>query len=609
MLSLKVYMNARGECHAYAVLSDTDKRTGRVKYRGGALTSVAWGPSLRGVERVVGGVERVVEPAGRHVWGAEPVLRVPLGAHAAVVEALTGGGEVEIVPPEIVTALARPPPPPVPDDALRGKIGDELWGTLLPYQRDGVRFVVAQGGRGLIADEMGLGKTMQALGVLAHYREDRPAVIVCPAAVRASWKYHLRRYAGVEHPRVIRTHTDTFDEGGVTIMSFGMFGSAQFSAKVAAFAPRAVICDESHYVRNGRSARTKKTFAWCKKARRVVLLTGTPMNRPVELYTQIKCVNPTLFRRFFHYRRGQDSSGVLTAGGVPGVGGQLYYACRYCRPTTRMVRGIFTHEFRGAQNLEELHAVLKSRVMVRRTKAEVLRQLPPKSRETVVIDEWVQEVPLDFTNDREFMALVRDTAQRKVEYVVGYVRDILVPELRNDPALKVLLWGHHHFMLDAMVGAVKKAGLGTVCMDGRTTTHARSVGVAAFQSDAFVRVAVLGITAMGTGVTLTAGRLAVFSEVAFTPDVHLQAEDRIHRIGQEHPTCVRYLVCEGSTDTIVMRMLEGKLKNAGLAVDGRSRRLGCAVRGTAEIRSGRGMPNSKRRRRGEGTAEVDFSLL
>jgi hypothetical protein len=84
------------------------------------------------------------------------------------------------------------------------------------------------------------------------------------------------------------------------------------------------------------------------------------------------------------------------------------------------------------------------------------------------------------------------------------------------------------------------------------------------------------MTAMGTGVTLTAATLSVVCELVFTPDIHLQVEDRNHRIGQEFPTVVNYLHCEGSTDDILWRMLNTKVNNSGRTVDGKEMWMYCA---------------------------------
>jgi SNF2-related domain len=103
---------------------------------------------------------------------------------------------------------------------LKHYMGTQLFEQLMAYQRLGVQFAVRRNGRAMIADEMGLGKTMQAVGVMADYRGvmgPHATVVICPAAVRTSWKYHIQTYMGVE-TTVILKWTDDFSPGDITIV-------------------------------------------------------------------------------------------------------------------------------------------------------------------------------------------------------------------------------------------------------------------------------------------------------------------------------------------------------------------------------------------------------
>jgi aldehyde:ferredoxin oxidoreductase len=67
--------------------------------------------------------------------------------------------------------------------------------TILPFQLDGVRFVIRHGGRALIGDEMGCGKTVSAIAILEHYRREMPALILVPANLSKQWRAELLNYA------------------------------------------------------------------------------------------------------------------------------------------------------------------------------------------------------------------------------------------------------------------------------------------------------------------------------------------------------------------------------------------------------------------------------
>jgi SWI/SNF-related matrix-associated actin-dependent regulator of chromatin subfamily A-like protein 1 len=489
----------------------------------------------------------------------EPVMHFPLTSHDEVVKRLE---QVEIVPTYILKIFQRPP---VSSEFHVSRVSS-VWSQLYPFQQEGVRQAVGWGGRALIADEMGLGKTLQGVALLEYYSRDTPLLVICPPAVRESWRYHIEHFTPLQ-ANIILHYTDSFHPEHVNILSYGMLTSEYFQRRMDRFSPQCMVVDESHYIKNMKAQRTRRVFQW-SKAKRVILLTGTPLNRPVELYSQLKCVDRYLFTRFFHHRDYYVDSSVVSSNSPTFLKTQFYYASRYCRPEVKYVAGTRTYVFRGSANEGELNALLQ-RVMIRRRKEDVLPQLPPKTREKIVMDQYVQRQSLEFKNDKEFMALVRDTAQRKQSFVIDYIRDIIIPESEHR---QILLWAHHHFMLDALTRLLESHGISWVSLDGRTTATKRLRSIERFQAGE-VRVAVLGITALGTGVTLTKATLSIFCELAFNPDTHLQAEDRAHRIGQTEHVVIRYLVCQGSTDEVIWRLLDKKVKQSTLAADGRIRNL------------------------------------
>lgn len=526
-------------------------------------------------DRVEEMAEEVRDKLGKDMT-YQPLWRVPCEKHDELVDKLMVPlphqdddykRMIEVVPKHVLTMLQADNGRAVP---VQHRVKPALWEQLKPFQKEGVLFAISNhGGRAIIADDMGLGKTMQGLGFMSHFAEEGAAVIICPAAVMPSWKYHVRTYLG--DVNVITSWESDFVEDGVNLMSYGMFTSKKFDAKVKAFKPKVMVVDESHYIKSSEAGRTKKVFKWSRTAKHVLLLTGTPSNRPVELYSQIKCIKRDLFPIFFHYQVHTPATGIVTSQSNVARSNMFYFASRYTKPERKMVRGSWAWLFKGSENESELHALLKRHIMIRRLKADVLPQLPDKIRERVVIDEFKQDVPLEFSSDTEFMELVRETAAKKAEHVQDYLKDILCKELANDPELKVLVWAHHHFMLDGIRETLDKERIRYVCMDGRTSVKARGERVKEFQEDDSIRVAILGISAMATGVTLTAATLSIFTELAFTPDVHLQAEDRCHRMGQVNPVCIRYLIAEGSTDTLVWNLITTKHTSSAIVADGHER--------------------------------------
>ena len=497
-------------------------------------------------------------PGGRLLtlppWGT--VWCFPWADHDRIIAALPG--IVERVPQPILQALQTPIDPPIPR-----RLPASLEATLYPYQRAGVDWVIARGGRGLLADAMGLGKTLQGLALLAHYSHIRPAVIVCPPSVRASWVHHIREHLH-EEPIVLKNSKTPWGSG-IHVVSYGLL------TRLPPFTPRFLLVDEAHYARHITSQRTRALLKWSGSAPHVVLLSGTPLNRPLELYAQLRMVAPRLFPHFFHFNPKRPAHGVLLKDQPEPE--RLWFAARYCAPQWKKGRcGRMEFDFRRSDNEAELHAVLTHQVLLRRTKEEVLQELPPKTREHVHLDDVKEAqgatLTPDFHRDSDFLAAVRSTAELKRPLVQAYVAEVLRPWLAADPGLKVLLWGHHHAMLDMLA-----EGWGDdecVCIDGRTPTAARGALIEKFQTQPQVRVAILGILAVGAGVTLTAATLALFCELALTPSELEQAEDRLHRVGQHSPVTVRYLILPHSTDEVIWRLLGAKKRTSTYILEGRS---------------------------------------
>lgn len=451
------------------------------------------------------------------------------------------------IPEVVLRAVTEPLPDPVeytPPPALSHLKG---------YQVEGIREVIRHGGRRIIADEMGLGKTLQAIGVALYYRAtDWPVLVICPSSVKEHWAREFRS-VGVESVAIIHS-CDTPDGGAdVVILSYTI---ATKSASLAGFGT--VIVDESHYIKNLASARSKCVAKACIQARRAVLLSGTPMNRPSDLFTQFRCVDS----RFTHFHgHGFPRAGVF------------YFADRYCDPKEVFIRGGKKWRCDGRSRVEELNLVSR-RYLTRRFKRDVLGGLPELERERVTLfsrekPAATAPLPADPLSDADFMEEVRKNCLDKVPFVVKYIRDVVVPMLDSDPSLKVIFFAHHRVMMDAI--ALVFTAQEHVRIDGSTDARQRPLLVDRYQSDPLTRVAVLSISATGVGLTMTAGSVGFFAELVFGPDQTSQAEARMHRIGQQRTVLIRYLVAHGTTDDVVWSILQNKTCTASQVLDNRKR--------------------------------------
>ncbi|XP_015807934.3 DNA annealing helicase and endonuclease ZRANB3 [Nothobranchius furzeri] len=474
------------------------------------------------------------------------------------------------------------------DDALQTSCCDARWSQqlsglpprllqrLMPFQREGVEFALSRNGRCMIADEMGLGKTVQAIAVAYAYRQEWPLLVVVPSSLKYPWIEELERWIPELQPGDIclvenKSHIMGISSSKVTVLGYGLLTTDARPLVEALTRQRfaVVVVDESHYLKSRNAARTKILVPLIQSATRSILLTGTPaLGRPEELFMQIDALYP---RRF----------GTWTD-----------YAKKYCNAHYRYFGTRRQWDCRGASNLEELHQRL-SQIMIRRLKADVLSQLPPKTRQRIPFDlpkEAAKEASASFaewerlmkglgsgvtTTDNPFtqvMGLVTQMYKQTAVAKAGAVKDYIKMMLEAEQ-LKLLVFAHHLTMLQACTEAVIEAKVGYIRIDGSVPSSERIQLVHKFQSDPETRVAVLSIQAAGQGLTFTAASHVVFAELYWNPGHMKQAEDRAHRIGQTSSVNVHYLIAKGTFDTIMWSMLNRKETVTGSTLNGRKEYL------------------------------------
>ena len=446
-----------------------------------------------------------------------------------------------------------------PEQIDIGAIEPYLYDNLMPFQKEGIKFGVSRQGRVLIADDMGLGKTVQALGLASYYDQHWPVLIVCQSTLKYSW-----------HSSVLRWLPQSVTEQEVSVISSGKdyIGSDKFviisydlvSKKLKELQQKNyqfVIVDESHCIKDYKSGRTKAVEPLLKASKCLVLLSGTPaLSKPIELFTQISSLDPTLFRF---------------------VG---EFGMRYCDGKIKRFGEREIPDYNGHSFGTELSLLLSERLMIRRLKSEVLQQLPSKQRTTVTLDPAGVETKTKIMKDRRaesakdlkgmdrhafILEWFGHTAQAKVKAVQSYITELL-----SIGDQKFLVFAHHQVMMKAIAEAVKSAGVAYIVIDGQVSAKERDERVKLFQTSPKVRVAVLSITAANSGITLTAANLVVFAELFWNPGVLTQAEDRAHRIGQTDSVSIQYLVARDTADDVIWPMIQSKLSvlnKAGLSKD------------------------------------------
>ncbi|KAK7939531.1 hypothetical protein WMY93_002857 [Mugilogobius chulae] len=475
-----------------------------------------------------------------------------LGDYKPLMDLLSGlaAVEVEPLPRAIIQAFSARFEGPqarsvaIPEADL-SNIDPTLTTSLMPFQRLGVNFAVSKEGRLLLADDMGLGKTIQAICIAAYYRSEWPLLVVAPSSVRFTWAEAFKRWLpslSPENINVVVKAKDKVRSGLVNIISYDLLSRIDKQDPGNPF--KVLIMDESHFLKNIKTARCKAALPLLKAAKRVILLSGTPaMSRPAELYTQILAVRPTLFPRFHDF----------------GV--------RYCA-ANQMNWG---WDYSGSSNLGELKLLLEECLMLRRLKSEVLSQLPAKQRKVVTItidgintrtkaalSAAAKELAKGHRNKIEekeaLLVFYNYTAEAKLQAIMEYITDML--ECGRE---KFLVFAHHKLVLNHITAELSKKNVSYIRIDGTTPSAERQLLCEKFQHSTKPYVAVLSITAANMGLTLHAADLVIFAELFWNPGVLIQAEDRVHRIGQTCNVNIHYLVAKGTADDHLWPLIQEKM--------------------------------------------------
>jgi SWI/SNF-related matrix-associated actin-dependent regulator 1 of chromatin subfamily A len=315
-----------------------------------------------------------------------------------------------------------------------------------------------------------------------------------------------------------------------------------------------VIFDEGHYLANPKAQRTQ--YANTIKAGRKIILTGTPITSyPQQLWSLLSILDA-------------DTWGVTEHD-------FKLFQNRYCAPRLTKVKTRQgwkqVYVYTGLSNGEELNRRLRSSVMVRRMKKDVLPELPAKTRRVVkltpsntgIMSHWkpdssddydttIRKLRADKIAFEEWSTARHKQGLNKVPAAAIYIRDML------KEVSCVIVFVHHRDVLNALHTLLYKEMLSVVCVHGDTPTNdsidGRKAQVESFQNG--VASVILGTYgAMGTGWTMTRASTVVCVELPLTPGELSQAEDRAHRIGQQSNVDVHHLVEDGSIDATIVKLL------------------------------------------------------
>ena len=434
-------------------------------------------------------------------------------------------------------------------------------GELRPYQKAGVdwlHFLHQYRFGGVLADDMGLGKTVQALVFLQSLKErgeaERPSLLVVPKSLLVNWQREAARFTPqlrfLEFTGIGRRKDPSiFDEYDIVLTTYGtMLRDVEF-LRTCRF--HYVILDESQAIKNPL-AKTARAARLLNADHRLVM-TGTPVeNTTFELWSQFAFLNAGLLGSLESFKEN------------------------------------FANPIEGHGD-EEAASTLRKLVypfILRRTKAQVAPELPPRTERTLYVDlESAQRKLYTRLRDRyraELLGLIetRGIQDARMKILEGLLRlrqvcihpGLVEPTYREEGAKFELLFemletlraeNHKALVYSQFVEVLKQVRAGLeerdiayAYLDGQTRD--RHAQVDRFQSDPAVPFFLLSLKAGGVGLNLTAADYVIHLDPWWNPAVEMQAADRAHRIGQDRPVFVYKIIARETVEEKILQLQEKK---------------------------------------------------
>lgn len=433
--------------------------------------------------------------------------------------------------------------------------GEQFRGTLLNFQREGLDFLLKSSGNALLADEMGLGKTVQTLSYLATERQTFPALIVAPLVTLSNWQREIQKFlkrrsrngriVEGEYPTSVLIRTGKSQEIGkydIYIINYDLLYKRLDD--LSKLNIKTLVCDEVQHL---RSKSTKKYSAVKKlsaleSVKYRIGLSGTPIyNRGSEIWPIVDILRPGLLGSFDEF-------------------------CEYFCYVNEKGKAIVLENKRASLGEE-----LRKHVMLRRKKSDVLKELKEKVRYKELIESDINfyHAELDkiwkrleeeqktatsafdkFSSYKRAIQSERQAAgAAKVPHVIEFVKNIM--EIEES----VVVFCHHKAIHGLLHKSLHEYSPSSII--GGQTDKERQDNIDRFQNGE-TKLMIAGLRAGNVGINLSRARYVIFAELDWSPAIHRQAEDRLHRIGQKNTVFAYYLMGNGTLDDHVANVLVDK---------------------------------------------------
>ena len=428
-------------------------------------------------------------------------------------------------------------------------------GKLLNFQKEGLDFLLKSSGNALLADEMGLGKTVQTLAYLSTEKQAFPTLVIAPLVTLRNWQREIEKFmkkksrngrllgSAVPSSTLIRKGKSA-DIGKFDFYIINYELLEKRLDDLSKLNIRSIICDE---VQNLRSKTTKK-YAAVKKlvalnsVKYRIGLSGTPIyNHGSEIWPIVDILRPGLLGNFKEF-------------------------CEYFCYVNDKGKAIVLENKR-----ESLREELCRHVMLRRKKSDVLKELKDKVRYKEFIDSdstyynkeldkiWKKleteqkEAKTEFDKSASYQRAIQSERQvagvAKLPHVINFVKNIM--EIDES----VVVFCHHRAIHDLLHQSLSEYLPASII--GGQSDNLRQSQIDMFQ-EGKTKLMIAGLRAGNVGINLTRAKYVIFAELDWSPAIHRQAEDRLHRIGQKNTVFAYYLIGNGTLDDHVAKILVDK---------------------------------------------------
>lgn len=452
------------------------------------------------------------------------------------------------------------------DDAVLFPIDHSIKASLRPYQQKGFEwmYLLSKIGAGAcLADDMGLGKTLQTICLLQtkiNENPDRKHIIIGPASLIYNWKVEIEKFAPNLKAEVYHSSNRNLEEIGkknpdVLITSYG---TARVDIDILnEIQWNTIVLDESHNIKNHQAQVSKAVLTL--KADMRVILSGTPiMNETLDLYPQLSFILPQLF------------------------GSREFFNKEYAYPIDK------------DRDVEKIEALKRTTApfILRRTKEQVAKDLPPKTESIIWCDMGEQQMKLyseiknnvkksifldiqeqgigkaklgilaAITRLRQVCSapkLLQDYENATEDSIkIERLLDEINGNLKNE---KIIVFSQFLNALDIIKTELSKNQIAYYCIDGSTPNTKRQEQINQFQDpENKVRIFLLSLKAGNAGITLTQANYVFLLDPWWNRQVEQQAIDRVYRIGQDKNVFAYRMICRNTIEERIIQLQQNKMK-------------------------------------------------